>query len=130
MQINKIADLIEDAFGSDSDPSVSGLSDLENLALQNLIADLRYQPLLDDQTNRQIIRTYLINAVVLGHFPQDLLSAYASHVDTPEGRAAVSLQMLMHPVEHASKLLNQQYSPTLVRINQTRSDPPHLEIVD
>ena len=68
------------------------------------LADDGFQRFLRDQVNRQIIRDYLTNAVVLGVISEGGLAAFAPELETEEGRAVLSLYMLMSSVEEAMDL--------------------------
>ena len=59
-------------------------------ALKRVFADEGYQIYLQDQVNRQIIRDYLTNAVMLGILSEDRLEAFTDLVATEGGRAAMS----------------------------------------
>lgn len=100
MHLDDIVNWIEEAFGEVS-PGL-GCSDLETL--QGLFGDDGYQRYLQDQVNRQIIRDYLTNAVVLGVIAEDGLAAFASQVETEDARATLALYMLMSSVEEARDL--------------------------
>ncbi|HEY6132311.1 MAG TPA: hypothetical protein VIV27_09835, partial [Halioglobus sp.] len=77
-------------------------SDVE--ALKRILGDHGYQNYLQDQVNRQIIRDYLTNAVILDVITEGDLGAFASQAVTEEGRAVLALYMLMSSVEEAKEL--------------------------
>ena len=97
--------------------------------LERVFGDVGYQDYLEDQANRQIIRVYLTNAVILGFLPEQRIDKYSSQVESNEGRAALSLHMLMNSVEDASTL---PLEPRLEELKPARPGPgcaPHLQVV-
>lgn len=104
MQLDEIASRINQAFGDDLPFSRRELGDGDLQALERVFGDEGYQQYLQDQVNRQIIRDYLTNAILLGHLDADQLQGLAAQVETLEGRSALSLHMLMMSVEDASAL--------------------------
>ena len=100
MHLDEIVGWIDRAFGAAS-PSVEH-PDVE--VLKRILGDRSYQNYLQDQVNRQIIRDYLTNAVVLGVITEGGLAAFASQVASEEGRATLALYMLMSSVEEATEL--------------------------
>lgn len=100
MHLDEIINWIDGAFGEVSPGPVH--ADIE--ILRRVFGDHGYQRYLQDQVNRQIIRDYLTNAVVLGVITQGGLAAFASQVVSEEGRATLALYMLMSSVEEAKDL--------------------------
>ncbi len=100
MHLDEIVRWIDGAFGAVS-PNAEP-ADVE--VLKRIFGDRGYQSYLQDQVNRQIIRDYLTNAVVLGVITEGGLAAFASHVASEEGRATLALHMLMSSVEEAKDL--------------------------
>jgi hypothetical protein len=100
LHLDEIVSWIDRAFGAAS-PGVEH-PDVE--VLKGIMGDRGYQSYLQDQVNRQIIRDYLINAVVLGVITEGGLVAFASQVASEEGRAMLALYMLMSSVEEAQDL--------------------------
>lgn len=100
MHLDEIVNWIDGAFG-DVSPS-PGHADIE--ILKGIFGHQGYQRYLQDQVNRQIIRDYLTNAVVLGVITAGGLAAFASQVVSEEGRATLALYMLMSSVEEARDL--------------------------
>lgn len=100
MHLDEIVSWIDGAFGAVS-PSPEH-PDVE--ILKGIFGDRGYQRYLQDQINRQIIRDYLTNAVVLGVITEGGLAAFASQVVSEEGRATLALYMLMSSVEEAKDL--------------------------
>jgi len=72
--------------------------------LKQILGERGYQSYLQDQVNRQIIRDYLTNAVVLGVITEGGLAAFAAQVATEDARATLALHMLMSSVEEAKDL--------------------------
>ena len=100
MQLDDIVDWIDGKFG-DSTPRVTA-SDMDRL--QKILGGSGYQSYLQDQVNRQIIRDYLLNAVVLGVISEEDLQVMAPQLEDEEGRATMALYMLMSSVEDAREL--------------------------
>ena len=100
MHLDEIVDWIDGAFGAVS--PIPEHADIE--ILKGILGDHGYQRYLQDQVNRQIIRDYLTNAVVLGVITAGGLAAFASQVVSEDGRATLALYMLMSSVEEAKDL--------------------------
>lgn len=100
MHLDEIINWIDGVFGEGT-PSAE-FEDIETL--REILGDNRYQRYLQDQVNRQIIRDYLINAMVLGVITEGGLPAFASQVSNEEGRATMALHMLMSSIEEAGDL--------------------------
>ena len=77
LHINEVVKQIDTLFGEDLPFTGESLSlssgDIE--ALTRIFGDEGYQGYQDDQTNRQIIRVYLTNAVILGLLPEEQIAA-------------------------------------------------------
>ena len=100
MHLDEIVRWIDGVFGE-----VTPLPEHVDVAtLRSILGDQGYQRYLQDQVNRQIIRDYLTNAVVLGVITEGGLAAFASQVRTEEGRATLALYMLMSSVDEAKDL--------------------------
>ena len=130
MQIDEIIERIERFFGQA--PPFSGrpveASDIE--ALRRVFGEEGYEGYLQDQVNRQIIRDYLTNAILLGVLSEDRLAAFADQLATEEGRAAMSLHMLMSSVEDASDLPHTGGRVEVLEPLRPVSDsPPHMKLV-
>jgi hypothetical protein len=100
LHLDEIVDWIDGAFGAVS--PITEHADIE--ILKGILGDHGYQRYLQDQVNRQIIRDYLTNAVVLGVITAGGLAAFASQVVSEDGRATLALYMLMSSVEEAKDL--------------------------
>lgn len=100
LHLDEIVDWIDGAFGAVS--PIPEHADIE--ILKGILGDHGYQRYLQDQVNRQIIRDYLTNAVVLGVITAGGLAAFASQVVSEDGRATLALYMLMSSVEEAKDL--------------------------
>lgn len=101
MQLNEIIDWVDSAFG----PQVADVDVSDIDALHMLFEDEGYQRYLQDQVNRQIIRDYLANAVLLGVLSEAGLPAFALQLSSEEGRSSLALHMLMCSVDDALDLL-------------------------
>ena len=96
LHLDEIAQWIDSAFGQCVPEGQPDLLEASN--------DERYQQYFRDQVNRQIIRDYLTNALVLGVITEAALPAFAPDLASEEGRAILSLYMLMSSVEEAQDL--------------------------
>jgi hypothetical protein len=105
LQLNQIIEHIDHAFGEELPFSGRDLNGQDREVLKRVFGDEGYQAYLQDQVNRQIIRDYLTNAVMLGYVPEQTITGFASQLGSREERAALSLHMLMSAVEQASELL-------------------------
>lgn len=100
MHLDEITNWIDGAFGE----QMPATGESQKQALQSALGDDGYQRHMRDEINRQIIRDYLTNAVVLGVISECGLAAFAPELETEEGRAVLSLYMLMSSVEEACDL--------------------------
>jgi hypothetical protein len=126
LRIDEIVQRIDSSLGQELPFSARTLSQEDLAVLRRLFGDVGYQDYLDDQTNRQIIRVYLTNAVVLGYLPEKKIEAYSRQVETREGRAALSLHILMSSVEDAANLpMNEE----LQNLHPEPGSPPHLTVI-
>jgi hypothetical protein len=94
-----------------------------------VFGDDGFQGYLQDQVNRQIIRDYLTNAVLLGFLCEEGLAALMEKVASSEGRAAMSLHMLMSSVESASELLSNGGAQLLQPLVPVPGSTPHMKLV-
>jgi hypothetical protein len=101
LHLDEIIDWINGTFGQVT-PDAEFSADMETL--KNIFGDGGYQRYLQDQVNRQIIRDYLINAMVLEIISEGGLPAFAAQISSEEGRATMALYMLMSSVEDAQDL--------------------------
>jgi len=129
LQLDEIIERIENAFGEALPLSTSPLVAEDMAALKRVFGDDGYQVYMQDQHNRQIIRDYLTNAVVLGVITQEQLAAFADQVATEEGRSLLSLHMLMSSVEEASSLASSNDPVILEPLEPAPDSPPHMKLV-
>ena len=129
MQLEEIVQRIEDAFGESMPFTESPLSDEDVTVLDRVFRDGGYESYMQDQHNRQIIRDYLTNAVILGVLGEDQLSSFDGQVATEEGRSRLSLHMLMSSVEEAVNLAADSESPALAPLKPVPGSPPHMKLV-
>ena len=129
LQIDKIVERIDNSFGEELPFIARALTEADIEVLQRIFGDMGYQDYLDDQANRQMIRIYLTNAIVLGFIPESQIDAYAHQVETREGRAALSLHMLMHAVEDAANLPVEPEPEELKRLHPESDSRPHLRVI-
>jgi hypothetical protein len=101
LQLDEIVNWIDAAFGEVTPRPAC--SDVE--ALKKIFGNSGYQRYLQDQGNRQIIRDYLTNAVVLGEITEGGLAAFASQLVSEDSRATLALFMLMSSIEEVRDLV-------------------------
>lgn len=104
VQLDQLVERIEQAFGSDMPFTDQALSDNDIRTLNRVFSDNGYQRYLQDQINRQIIRDYLTNAVILNLIAEEKVAAVTRYAGSMEGRSELSLHMLMSSVEQADQL--------------------------
>ena len=129
MQLEQLVARIDRALGEELPATSQRLTDGEEQALHKVFGDPAFQDYLQDQVNRQIIRDYLTNAVVLGFLPLDALEPLDGQLSTPEARASMSLHMLMSAVEQAAELLADGVPPQLEPLQTGEDTPPHIHLV-
>ena len=129
MQLEQIIERIDRAFGQDL-PFSGRTLNLEDLdVLGRVFGDDGYQSYLQDQVNRQIIRDYLTNAVLLGHLAEDQLAGFSRRVATQEGRSTLSLHMLMSSVSQAGELTEAGTGVKLEKLAPDSPAHPHIKLV-
>jgi hypothetical protein len=122
LQLDEINSRINQAFGKDLPIARGTLLADDKAVVEKVFTDDVYQQFLQDQVNRQIIRDYLINAIMLGYLEADRLDGLAAQVATIEGRSALSLHMLMSSVEEAGSLPGACIPSSLRPLNPQRPD--------
>lgn len=126
MHLDEIVNWIDRVFGEI--PPAPEHGDVETL--RRIFGDRGYQRYLQDQVNRQIIRDYLTNAVVLGVISEGGLAAFASEVASEEGRATLALYMLMSSVEEAKDLPAPHGDiEALKPLKPAQGNHPHIKLV-
>tara|TARA_R110002124_G_scaffold2783_9_gene18128 strand:- start:610 stop:1002 length:393 start_codon:yes stop_codon:yes gene_type:complete len=123
LHLDEIASWINSAFG-DTPPR---LAPADEQALKRIFGDAGFQRYLQDQVNRQIIRDYLTNAVVLGEIPEGGLAAFASQMASEDSRATLALFMLMSSVEEARDL--PVVSGDVEELKPLTPAPPYIKLV-
>ena len=103
VHLDEIIEWIDRAFDAES---IAAEPDTEQgeRTLERILGSDSYQRYLRDQINRQIIRDYLTNAVVLGVISEGGLAAFAGQIASEEGRSTLALYMLMSAIEDAADL--------------------------
>ena len=129
MHLNQIVERIDDAFGDEPPFTAGGLSAGDQEVLGRVFGDSGYQHYLQDQVNRQIIRDYLTNAVILGHLPEEDLERLTRLAGTSEGRSSLSLHMLMSSVEQAAELAVAPPPNKLEKLSPGQDSPPYMRLV-
>ena len=128
MHLDQIVERIDQAFGDELPFSGQPLDTPDQEALNRVFGDAGFQDYLQDQVNRQIIRDYLTNAIVLGYLTEEALAPFTRQMARVEGRSALSLQMLMTSVEHAGDLAA-TVGHDLVSLDQDKPAPQHIRLV-
>ncbi|WP_116368485.1 hypothetical protein [Parahaliea mediterranea] len=129
VQLNQLADRIDSAFGGDMPFTDRALSESDIDTLNRVFADAGYQRYLQDQVNRQIIRDYLTNAVLLNVIGSEELTRLTEHAASTEGRSELSLYMLMNSVEQAGHLPIGAQPEPLQPLDGRPGGPPHLNLI-
>ncbi|MCB1703881.1 MAG: hypothetical protein KDI17_03410 [Halioglobus sp.] len=126
MHLDEIVGWIDSAFGDTAPRPAPG----DEEALKRIFGDSGFQRYLKDQVNRQIIRDYLTNAVVLGEIPEGGLAAFASQMMSEDSRATLALFMLMSSVEEAKDLpLVSGDTEGLKPLAPAPKQPPYIKLV-
>ncbi len=126
LHLDEITDWIDGAFGAELACDNDGQAE----ALLAALGSEGYQRFLRDQVNRQIIRDYLTNALVLGVITEGALPAFAPDLATEEGRSVLSLYMLMSSVEEARDLpVGHGEVVSLKPLRPEEGDRPHIKLV-
>ena len=129
MQLEAIIERIDSAFGESLPLATTTLVESDLAVLHRVFDDDGYQVYMQDQYNRQIIRDYLTNAVVLGVIREDQLPAFGSRIATEEGRSLLSLHMLMSSVEEASALAANDEPQAIEPLEPGPHSRPHMTLV-
>ncbi|PLW70318.1 hypothetical protein [Pseudohalioglobus lutimaris] len=129
MRLDKLVDQIDTAFGDTPPFTSDGLGSDDREVLIRVFGDQGYQVYLQDQVNRQIIRDYLTNAVMLGFIPQPEMADLQELIGSHEARASLSLHMLMSSVEQAAELLSSGAPARLKLLEPDSSSPPHMHLI-
>lgn len=129
MRLDTLVERIETAFGENPPFTSAGLADSDRDVLLRVFGDEGYQVYLQDQVNRQIIRDYLTNAVMLGFIPEDELAGFDPMIASKDARAALSLHMLMSSVEQAPDLLTRGVPRKLEQLKPGADSPPHIRLI-
>jgi hypothetical protein len=129
LHLDQIIERIEGAFGAPPPLSSPAVAAQDAEVMVRIFADEGYQVYLQDQVNRQVIRSYLANAIVLGFLREGQLDAFAEQLATSETRAALSLHMVMSSVEDANVLVPGDSSEALEPLRPAPGGPPHMKLV-
>ena len=129
MDLNRLVSRIDKALGESLPVADTAPDEPLRSALEALFSADAYQQYLQDQVNRQIIRDYLVNAVMLGLVPEAEVDQLGEKLRSPEARASMSLQMLMNSVEHAPDLLDHGVPAPLEPLQPSPDTPPNIHLV-
>lgn len=128
MQLDQLIADIDSAFGEELPFSGQVLSEEDHAVLRRIFGETGYQSYLQDQVNRQIIRDYLTNAVLLGYVSQQELPRFRQQISSREGRSALSLHMLMSSVEQAAEL-SERLPERLETLQSDPNSPPSIRLI-
>ncbi len=129
LQLNELVHRIEDSFGEELPVTGEPVSPVDREVLDRLIVGEPYKAHLQDQFNRQIIRDYLVNAVVLGVITDENFAALSKLAQSIEGRSSLSLYMLMSSVDAANELVPDAGLEELRELRPEPGSRPHMVIV-
>jgi hypothetical protein len=129
LRLDTLVEQIETAFGETPPFTSEGLAASDREVLLRVFGDEGYQLYLQDQVNRQIIRDYLTNAVMLGFIPEHDLVGFNPMIESKDARAALSLHMLMSSVEQAPELLLRGVPGALEQLKPDADSPPHIRLI-
>jgi hypothetical protein len=126
LHLDEIVDWIDSAFGVEPPDCASD----EVEALSRIMGSNGFRRYMKDQANRQIIRDYLTNAVVLGEITTGGLAAFAPQMVSEESRATLALFMLMSSVEEAKDLPMASGDAGALKPLEPQPKPrPHIKLV-
>jgi hypothetical protein len=129
LHLDRLVEHLESAFGAELPFSSGKLSLGQVDVLQQVFGDEGYQCYLQDQVNRQIIRDFLVNAVLLGFLQEPEIAGITGQMSTREGRAALSLHMLMSSVEQAAELVSVVEPAQLNKLKPGLQLPPYIKLI-
>ncbi|MEP4147377.1 MAG: hypothetical protein ABJL54_09170 [Halioglobus sp.] len=129
MELDSVVAQIEEAFGDNPPFTSASLAQDDQDVLLRVFGDDGYQVYLQDQVNRQIIRDYLTNAMMLGFIPEQTFSEMQGMLGDRESRASLSLHMLMSSVEQAPELLANGVPSPLQPLEPGPDSPPHIRLI-
>lgn len=129
MRLDKLVEQIDTAFGETPPFTSAGLQDHDREVLMRVFGDEGYQLYLQDQVNRQIIRDYLTNAVMLGFIREPDFEDLQHLIGSEDSRASLSLHMLMSSVEQAPELLAKGVPARLKLLEPDADSPPHIHLI-
>lgn len=129
LQLDRLVEQLDGAFGEELPFSSGELSVAHVEALGQVFGDHGYQDYLQDQVNRQIIRDFLVNAVMLGFLTQSSIDGFAGQIASREGRASLSLHMLMSSVEQAAELVASTEPGRLEALNPAAKRPSYIKLI-
>ena len=129
MQLDQLVGRIDDAFGEELPFSEREVTAEDRDVLERVFGDHGFLCYQQDQVNRQIIRDYLVNALLLGFVSEEQLEAVVHRLDTREGRASLSLNMLMSSVEQAAEVIAAGSSENLKPLQPGPDSPPHIRLI-
>lgn len=129
LHLDRLVERLDGAFGEELPFSTGELSPGQVDTLKQVFGDHGYQAYLHDQVNRQIIRDFLVNAVMLGFLTEHGISGISEQVATREGRAALSLHMLMSSVEQAAELVAPGETGRLSALEPAPKRPSYIKLI-
>lgn len=127
ISLDDLVNHINAAFGEEA-LLLSNVDKSTQPALNDFLGSDDFSHYLDDHTHREIIRHYLLNAIIQGHFSLSRLSDFKLQLASHEGRAALALAMLMYAVEEANSLPSDKEVDPLHPLNKPNDS--HIRLVD
>lgn len=129
MQLNKLMEQIDGAFGEDAPFTQEPLGEVEQDTLSRVFGEFGYQRYLQDQISRQVIRDYLANALLLGYLEEGELERFAPQLATCEGRSGLALQMVVASVEQARELYRPGEAEQLTTLQAHPERPSYIRLI-
>ncbi len=129
MQLDQVVERIDDAFGEELPFSEREVTAEDRDVLERVFGDHGFLCYQQDQVNRQIIRDYLVNALLLGFLSEEQLEEVAGRIGSRESRASLSLNMLMSSVEQAPEVVAAGAGDDLKPLQPEPDSPPHIRLI-
>jgi hypothetical protein len=129
LHLDQIVERIEGAFGAPPPLTGPAVAAQDAAVMERIFADDGYHVYLQDQVNRQVIRSYLANAIVLGFLREAQLDAFAEQLATSDTRAALSLHMVMNSIEDANALVPGDTPEVLEPLRPAPDGSPYMKLV-
>ncbi|PIE37743.1 MAG: hypothetical protein CSA53_05130 [Gammaproteobacteria bacterium] len=96
--------------------------------LAAFLASEAFAEYVEDNTHRTIIRHYLLNAIIQGHFGLSQLAEVEDQLGDADNRAALALSMLVSATADAEAVFAEHYANKLNPLE--KSEDFHIHLVD